>query len=470
MASRWGLEVVRGVEPGRVFPIDGASSALGNRLNDAPGIDLGGQEGSSPRRMAARHALLEDSAAGLSLRDLASPGGTFVNRQRLLSDQSRVLQVGDVIQLGSVQLKVVSRSSDPPKAQPGLAPAQTSGLPRPFAAALGATCRTWDDFLTASARDWKGLRVELESGRLATFLHSIQRDDLRPLPSTSTPDERLDAWLGRLPTLRAAAPDLDVHPTVVRVRALPGGGVTRAKIVITSTGFRLLRSTITVEPPATAWLTVPNGFAGVPFATSETTEIALEINVPESLDAPRSGFLAIESNGGSRRVEVRVEPATRPALLAEPVATATSTGLGLSDFLERTRPALRLVLGAVGALALRLLIAAGDWLGRGGDSAPSLPGETFLGAALGGLAGALFAARRGARGDTPSATFAGAFAGVLIAAFLVAVCRSIEPTASRSAGALGINLLLWIFLGGAAVLASLAVVPFRASGQEGVRP
>ena len=58
------------------------------------------------RRMAARHAAITAAGQDLTIRDLESPGGTFVNRQRLLSGQSRRLEPGDVIQLGGVQLEV----------------------------------------------------------------------------------------------------------------------------------------------------------------------------------------------------------------------------------------------------------------------------------------------------------------------------------------------------------------------------
>ena len=62
-------------------------------LNGEPGIDLGAEEGASPRRMAAKQAQVDCAAEGLSLRDLDSPGGTFVNRQRVLPGQARPLQV-----------------------------------------------------------------------------------------------------------------------------------------------------------------------------------------------------------------------------------------------------------------------------------------------------------------------------------------------------------------------------------------
>ncbi|HEX8202785.1 MAG TPA: FHA domain-containing protein, partial [Isosphaeraceae bacterium] len=88
----WALEVVRGADAGRLYALNGGQIVLGNALGGAPGIDLSDQEGNSPRRMAARQAQLECSTTGVRLRDLDSPGGTFVNRQRVLSGQGRELQ------------------------------------------------------------------------------------------------------------------------------------------------------------------------------------------------------------------------------------------------------------------------------------------------------------------------------------------------------------------------------------------
>src|SRR5437868_1955272 len=102
----WSLEVVRGRDIGRVYGLAPGETILGNALNGQPGLDLIEQEGASPRRMAAQHAAITWTGQELMVRDLDTPGGTFVNRQRLLSGQSRRLQVGDVIQLGSVQLQV----------------------------------------------------------------------------------------------------------------------------------------------------------------------------------------------------------------------------------------------------------------------------------------------------------------------------------------------------------------------------
>ncbi|SIO67242.1 hypothetical protein SAMN05444166_8297 [Singulisphaera sp. GP187] len=64
--SGWSLEVVRGTEVGRSYALDGAATVLGNALNGGPGLDLGHQEGSSPRRMAGRQAQIDLSPKGWS--------------------------------------------------------------------------------------------------------------------------------------------------------------------------------------------------------------------------------------------------------------------------------------------------------------------------------------------------------------------------------------------------------------------
>ena len=102
----WMLEIVRGRDVGRTFALGSGETVVGNALNGQRGLDLLDQEGNSPRRMAARHAALACSGQDLSIQDLESPGGTFVNQQRLLSGQPRKLAPGDVVQLGGVQLKV----------------------------------------------------------------------------------------------------------------------------------------------------------------------------------------------------------------------------------------------------------------------------------------------------------------------------------------------------------------------------
>src|SRR5262245_12007712 len=153
-STLWWLEVVRGRDVGRSFDLLGDEIVLGNRLNGAAGVDLREQEAGSPRRMAGRQAVLESRGADLLIRDLDSPGGTFVNRQRLLGGQGRRLQAGDEIQLGGVVLRVAASKGSskdttagppslPVKPQPSIPPvaAGPSRLLEPYSIGGNVACR-----------------------------------------------------------------------------------------------------------------------------------------------------------------------------------------------------------------------------------------------------------------------------------------------------------------------------------------
>jgi hypothetical protein len=339
-------------------------------------------------------------------------------------------------------------------------------MPTPYTLATGLCCRSWDDFLTASAQNWSALLGELVSGRLDTYLHAIGRDDLRPSSASfPTPDERLDDWLGRLPTTRSAEPELEVHPTVVRVRAVPGGGLTRTKVVVTNTGYRLLRSRLRVEPPGTVWVRL----ATEAITTAETTEVPLAVEIPESLDSPRSCIMAIESNGGSRRVEIRLEPPPKPEIPAGPVEEGEGVATAsLAQTLQGVGLTTRIVWAVLGACALRILVSVGDrlsgLLGLGGAVRPALGGVAVLGALLGAAAGWLFARRRGEPRDRLPAAFTAGFSGILVAALAVAVARTFEPA---SGWRLLVGLVVWAVLAALLGLGSLALFPRRLKADEG---
>lgn len=481
----WSLEVVRGRETGRTYALARGATVLGSKPDGASAINLGPQEGDGPRRMAPRQAEVDCGTQGMTLRDLDSPGGTFVNRQRVLPGQQRPLQPGDLIQLGSVQLKVVAtappvntRASTPPSPPKPVAPPPKPAQPKApatapaaqalkpgalsaaFVLASGASCRTWDDFLTISAQRWGALRDELVSGRLAAFLVSIQRSDLVPSPSApGNADERLDAWLATLPTTRSCRPELEVHPATVLVRAVHGGGVTRQVVRITNVGYRLLRSMVRVEASAAGWIAVAPEFTRAPFVTVDGTDVPLEVRIPETLDQPKSGTVTIEGNGGSRRVEVRLE--RPPELEPIPEADRGTGGVDLVALVQRQPLGVRLAAGCVGALMLRLLVFAGALIPLGTGGPPRLAGALLMFAVLGALIAAWLAARRAEPRDVPPSAFAGGCAGALAAAVAVAGCRAIEPVVAPggalspwSAG------LLWMVLGaGAAGLSTLLLPP-----------
>src|SRR5207248_9867838 len=120
-------------------------------------------------------------------------------------------------------------------------------------------------------------------------------------------DEQLDEWLARLPVTRSSAPELDVHPEVLNVRAGGGGGVTRQALRVSNVGYRLLRCTARVEPAGTSWIRLHPEHDGHPFFTIEQTDLPIELEIPEVLDRPLCAAIVLDSNGGTRRVGVRIE-------------------------------------------------------------------------------------------------------------------------------------------------------------------
>ncbi len=476
--ERWFLEVVRGRDVGRRYQVGTGETPIGNALAGGPGFDLAEQESSSPRRMAGRHACLMAAGEALSIRDLESPGGTFVNRQRLLAGQVRPLQPGDLIQLGAVQLEVkregqieaqTARPSPPqPLSQPQVQPRPTA-LSIPFTIRGGSTCKTWDDFLILAAQRWAVVRDELTSGRLAEHLRRIGRADLVPRTEpTQTADEQLDAWLARLPASRSSEPELDVHPQTLVIRAATAGGLIRRTLRITNVGYRLLRGTARVEPAASTTIRVAAGFSARPFLTIDHTDIPVEIELPENAMPTTLGTVVIESNGGTRRIEILRE---RPVLNAAIAGSANRSGP--VDLVIDTRPlgelvaaqpvARRLILVPLALMAFRLLVLAAGLIPLGPPGAsrfePRLGSITLLLATAGALVGIV---RGGESRDRPACGFTGAMVGILAGALGFALIHGVESSLGDWASSPLEALLLWALLGVAiALLSWLALPPFR---------
>lgn len=486
--ERWILEAVRGRDVGRCYQVGTGDTTIGNALAGAPGFDLADQESNSPRRMAGRHACLTSDGGSLSIRDLESPGGTFVNRQRLLAGQARPLQPGDLIQIGGVQLEVkresrleaeTARPSQPrPSSQPqpgSQAPPQPQLRSRPEALSIpfpipgGSTCRSWDDFLILAAQRWALVRDELTTGRVAEHLKRVGRADLVPrLEPTQTADEQLDAWLARLPASRSSEPELDVHPQTLVIRAATGGGLIRKSLRITNVGYRLLRSTARVEPAASSGIRLAAEFSARPFSTIDHTDIPVEIELPENVRSTTLGTVVVESNGGIRRIEIVLE---RPALNA--TAAAGVNGAGPVDLGFDTRPlgelvaaqsvARRLILMPLVLVVFRLLVLVAGLIPLGASGAsrsePRLGSIAVVLAAAGAFIGSL---RGKETRDRAACGFTGAMVGLLAAAVGFAVLRSVESVLGGWASSPLAVLLFWAFLGlGMALISCLALPPSR---------
>jgi hypothetical protein len=101
------LVVLRGERVDMHYPVFDGANYIG-RTDDQPvDIDLVCQE--SPDRVWAsrQHAVIHRKRNELTIEDLNSLNGTFVNRKRISPGKPRVLNPGDVIQIGTVQLRVV---------------------------------------------------------------------------------------------------------------------------------------------------------------------------------------------------------------------------------------------------------------------------------------------------------------------------------------------------------------------------
>lgn len=507
--TAWSLEVVRGRDVGRVLALRPGENLLGNRLEGAAGLDLAEQEAGSPRRMAARQAAIEARGPELLIRDLDSPGGTFVNLQRLLAGQSRRLQPGDEIQLGGVRLRVVAAVADPlkdgrpsdvppplPPARPsappppplvaGSPPPLASGPPAlasgplaaPFSIGGSVACRTWDDFLTVAAQRWRELRDELESGRLTEYLRQVRRTDLLPGPAGGrSPDARLDEWLARLPVARSSAPELDVHPDELELRH-PSGGTVRHVVRISNVGYRLLRGSVRIEPAGTSWLRLDPAFAGRPFETVEETEIPIEVEIDHDGRRPMTAELVVESNGGTRRIPVRVASLDRsPGIPNLPAMASPGWTPGLLESLarrvEKQPPRVRIVAGVLIAVLLRLVVAVSGWLPIGaGSSSPTGPRLAAL-AALLAAAGAVVGLVLGGRGtgesrasDRAAGGVAGGCLGILVAAIVHALVRTVEGPLGTWAGSAWIAALFWGALGAIAAGLTVVFLPARHGSRE----
>jgi hypothetical protein len=476
----WSLEVVRGREAGRAFPLVGPETVLGNALAGVAGIDLASQEGDNPRRMAGRQAVVEAKGQGIAVRDLDSPGGTFVNRQRILPGQARTLQPGDLIQVGAVQLRVVESNGKvappQPKTQPPPPPPpQTKAQPSAtftFTLKNGSVCRSWDDFLRVASQRWVELRDELTSGRLSAWLTTSGRADLigASRPEVS-PDDRLDAWLGGLPTTLPARPELDVHPTTLVIRVTPGGGTIGRTVQVANLGYRLLRMTAAIEPADAAWVQVAKAFDGPTRTVIDQYDLPLDIHIPASLPRPLSATLKIGGNGGEKRVALVLE--AKAAAEAMPTVGSAPTPVGRDpiDLLASVPAKSRLVALGLGGVVLRFAVGllggmlGADGMKAAGAATPGLLGPTIGFALVAAIFGAVSIGRRGGPKEAVFGAISGGIAGAGLAAVVVACCRSIEPLLGGWATSPVVAAALWGVLGAALAAASIVAVPPKGSNE-----
>lgn len=101
------LVVIRGERVNVEFPVYAGKNFLGRSADKPVDIDLTGQEAPEQVWSSRQHAVLIYDRGMLLIEDLNSLNGTFVNRSRLHPGQQRMLQSNDVVQVGTVQFKVL---------------------------------------------------------------------------------------------------------------------------------------------------------------------------------------------------------------------------------------------------------------------------------------------------------------------------------------------------------------------------
>lgn len=75
------------------------------KTGSAPDIDLN-PYGAADKGMSRRHALIVRRDNALHIIDLDAPNGTFLNGQRIIANQPRVLRDGDEVRLGHLVLRI----------------------------------------------------------------------------------------------------------------------------------------------------------------------------------------------------------------------------------------------------------------------------------------------------------------------------------------------------------------------------
>ena len=103
------LKVIRGLKIGVEFPIYPEYNYMGRADEKPVDVDLEDQEPPDRVWCSRQHSVIHfDEAAGiLTIEDLNSSNGTYVNRNKVYPGQKKQLLPNDVVQIGTVHLKVL---------------------------------------------------------------------------------------------------------------------------------------------------------------------------------------------------------------------------------------------------------------------------------------------------------------------------------------------------------------------------
>ena len=102
------LVVLRGVKINTEYPLYTGENFIGRADEKPVDIDLEDQEPPDRVWSSRQHAVIifDEGSGAMTIEDLNSSNGTFVNRTKVYPGQKRDLHANDVIQIGTVQMKV----------------------------------------------------------------------------------------------------------------------------------------------------------------------------------------------------------------------------------------------------------------------------------------------------------------------------------------------------------------------------
>jgi pSer/pThr/pTyr-binding forkhead associated (FHA) protein len=100
------LVVLRGQRINVEYPLYEGLNFVGRADEKPVDIDLDDQEPPDKVWCSRQHALINFEDSMLTIEDLNSANGTYVNRTKVYPGQKRQLSVNDVIQIGTVHMKV----------------------------------------------------------------------------------------------------------------------------------------------------------------------------------------------------------------------------------------------------------------------------------------------------------------------------------------------------------------------------
>jgi pSer/pThr/pTyr-binding forkhead associated (FHA) protein len=106
-ALRPKLVVLRGLRIDVEYPIYEGRNTVGRFADKPVDIDLMNQESVEQIWCSRQHAVVTCDAGVVAVEDLNSLNGTWVNGVRIHPGQRRLLKPGDILQIGTVQMKLV---------------------------------------------------------------------------------------------------------------------------------------------------------------------------------------------------------------------------------------------------------------------------------------------------------------------------------------------------------------------------